>query len=341
MFDYTNSPQSMYGSRRFKRDILSILIAISRSLSCEDLRDKIYAILGLLDWTEYGGLPPELAPDYSRSVADVLTLATSWAITSNQWRATDKLLGGISHRSSEDIHIDGLPSWVPRWHRHWDSRQDSTQLRLVLRELPQFLEGRSSVEQSSADVAASSRWIVDGIRIDVMQDVASTRGVWSFGNFAEGYVKPLQRFLDLLGLKMDRDVSGVILSADTWWDYTPLSEDNRQQLTQWLEEEVANARPFSKASSRLSLGCFRAAANACVGRAVGLTNSGLPCLVPRITSAGDIVVWISGSGYPTILRPCGHNYEVIGQAYVHGIMDGEAIEAWKAREGEIETFTLI
>ena len=53
------------------------------------------------------------------------------------------------------------------------------------------------------------------------------------------------------------------------------------------------------------------------------------------------MVWISGSGYSTILRPCGDNYEVIGNAYVHGIMDGEVIEAWKARGDEAETFSLV
>lgn len=382
MSHYTTSPHSIYGSGFFKPNILAILNNISRTLSCEDPRDKIYAILGLLDWSEHGGLPPELAPDYSRNPAEVLTLAASWAIRSNQWKVTDNLLSGISHRSSEDIHLDGLPSWVPRWHRTWQSDLDPSPLRT--RDARNFVESPSSVEQSIADVAASSRWIVKGSMTDVMQEVAPTREIWSWHNFAEDYVKPLQHFLDLSGKGMDRDVSGVILSADTWLGFNPLSGNGRQKLAQWLNEGLSNAAEFSRISDSLE-GCDNAIATACtgqydpcvaipsgdccisgpvvsyqhfftarvimktlliwlpllLGRSVALTKSGLPCLVPRITTAGDIVVWISGSDYPTILRPCEYNYEVIGKAYVHGIMDGEAIESWKARGGEVETFSLI
>ncbi|KAF7198338.1 Heterokaryon incompatibility protein 6, OR allele [Pseudocercospora fuligena] len=338
MFDYTNSPHSVYGSRLFKPDILTIMNTISRHLSCEDLRDKVYATLGLIDWSEHCGLPPELAPDYSRGVADVLTLAASWAIRSNQWEVTDKLLSTNSHRSSEDIHLDGLPSWVPRWHRRYDNDQDSPLFRT--REIRGLAEGQSSVELRSADVAASSRWIVNGIRIDVLQEVALTRDILSWVNFAEDYVKPLQHFMELSGQNLDRDVAGVVLSADTWSDFNPLTEGNRQHLTQCLNEETEGVRPFAKGID-LWPDCEQAIVNACTGRAVALTKSGLLCLVPRITTAGNIVVWLSDSAYPTILRPCGDNYEVLGYAYVHGITDGEAIEAWKARGGKVETFSLI
>lgn len=74
---------------------------------------------------------------------------------------------------------------------------------------------------------------------------------------------------------------------------------------------------------------------------MALTQNGFPCLVPRITTAGDIAVWITGSDHPTILRPHGNNYEVLGYAYMYGIMDGEAMEAWKADGAYVETFSLI
>lgn len=279
MFNHTRSYHSVHAFQRFKPDILRILSNDSRGLSCGDPRDKIYAVLGLLDWTEHGSLPPELAPDYSRSVTDVLTMAASWAIRSNQWEVTNKLLRQISHRSSEDMYLDGLPSWVPRWHRNVQLEHDPARFRE--RKILRFARGKSSVKQGSAGLAASSRWIVNGIQIEVMQEVAMTQETWSWDNFAEDYVKPLQRFLDLSGSGMARDVSGVILSADTWSDFTSLSEDNRRQLAQWLEQEMESARPFSKASS-LSKGCDKALSAFCAGQ--------YDICISRPTSAAALVV---------------------------------------------------
>ena len=60
-----------------------------------------------------------------------------------------------------------------------------------------------------------------------------------------------------------------------------------------------------------------------------MSPSGRPCIVPGQTTVGDLVVILGGSQMPWVLRPVQRNsgtaYRIIGPAYVHGLMDGEAM----------------
>jgi hypothetical protein len=76
------------------------------------------------------------------------------------------------------------------------------------------------------------------------------------------------------------------------------------------------------------------------GRAFCVTDNGSVGLVPPKTASGDLVFILEGTGAPFIMRkawgkvevggistPC---YQLVGECYIHGIMDGEAV----AEEGE-------
>ncbi|KAK0662532.1 heterokaryon incompatibility protein 6, OR allele [Cercophora samala] len=60
-------------------------------------------------------------------------------------------------------------------------------------------------------------------------------------------------------------------------------------------------------------------------RRMGATAKGYLCLLPRNTEANDQIYILSGGRVPVVLRPRSDGtVEFIGEAYVHGIMDGEA-----------------
>ncbi|KAM7191271.1 Heterokaryon incompatibility protein (HET) domain containing protein [Rhypophila sp. PSN 637] len=62
-------------------------------------------------------------------------------------------------------------------------------------------------------------------------------------------------------------------------------------------------------------------------RTWAVTSSGHFCLVPKGTSAGDVVMVAFGAETPYVLRPAENGqYRFAGYAYVHGFMDGEALE---------------
>lgn len=87
------------------------------------------------------------------------------------------------------------------------------------------------------------------------------------------------------------------------------------------------------------------------GRSFFITKKGFIRIGPRSTKSGDVLCGLFGSTVPFLLRTLAETekYRLIGEAYVHGIMDGEV---WKrsddgdsmipTAEGvSLATFTLV
>ncbi|KAF2121032.1 hypothetical protein BDV96DRAFT_566128 [Lophiotrema nucula] len=61
----------------------------------------------------------------------------------------------------------------------------------------------------------------------------------------------------------------------------------------------------------------------------------------------DVVCILQGAEVPFVLRPRGisryknQSYEVVGECYVHGIMDGEAVEGLEQIDTRWSTFDLV
>ncbi|KAK3319453.1 heterokaryon incompatibility protein-domain-containing protein [Apodospora peruviana] len=60
--------------------------------------------------------------------------------------------------------------------------------------------------------------------------------------------------------------------------------------------------------------------------------------VPKSTQAGDVVCVIGGAAVPFVLRAGSGGYKVVGQCYLHGIMEGEALRDPSLTK---ETITLV
>jgi hypothetical protein len=57
------------------------------------------------------------------------------------------------------------------------------------------------------------------------------------------------------------------------------------------------------------------------------------------TKIGDLVAIVFGCSTPLVVRPKGNYFQVVGEAYVQGMMDGEAIELLKTSEYRPQCFT--
>jgi hypothetical protein len=69
----------------------------------------------------------------------------------------------------------------------------------------------------------------------------------------------------------------------------------------------------------------RAANGATSNRKFARTASGLYVLGPATMEPGDVVCVLLGGKMPFCLRPWGVSYLLVGECYVHGYMNGEAI----------------
>jgi hypothetical protein len=78
----------------------------------------------------------------------------------------------------------------------------------------------------------------------------------------------------------------------------------------------------------------------CNDRAFFTTEKGYVGQGTNRCQAGDIVCVLLGCNLPIILRPVEEHYEVIGEIYIHGIMQGEAMQALERGEVHLQSFEL-
>ncbi|KAJ9639524.1 hypothetical protein H2199_006559 [Coniosporium tulheliwenetii] len=96
--------------------ILDILF-IAGFFHASDPRDKIYALLSLAeDTSQIEGLPPNMRPDYARSIVEVYTRFTRGLV--NQYRSLDVLSLVEFSTNPKYFRFDNtnLPTWVPNYY---------------------------------------------------------------------------------------------------------------------------------------------------------------------------------------------------------------------------------
>jgi hypothetical protein len=69
-------------------------------------------------------------------------------------------------------------------------------------------------------------------------------------------------------------------------------------------------------------------------RRLATTESGYICLAPSTSRPGDSIVILFDCHVPVVLRREGGHFKFIGTCYVHGIMQGEAMDRLSSRVSE-------
>jgi hypothetical protein len=110
----------------------------------------------------------------------------------------------------------------------------------------------------------------------------------------------------------------LIVDRELNWEGPPNAErDFGGRFEAWKQSDPDEAyvRPYSDA-----------AILRCKERSFFITEKGYLGLGPSGTTAGDVVCVLRGGNVPFVLRKSdGRSYNLIGEAYVHGIMDGNVV----------------
>ena len=80
---------------------------------------------------------------------------------------------------------------------------------------------------------------------------------------------------------------------------------------------------------------FVSATDITLGRRLARTEKGFIALVPELSQPGDCVALLRGGKLPLMVRARGSQWEMIGCAYVHGIMFGEAWDESACEDMEV------
>ena len=320
---------------------LDLLLNLVRRADATDKKDKVYGILGLLD----PAVSVDVIPDYSLSERQVYTDFMISIIRKSK-RLEQIMFGGIPTE-------EGWPSWVPDWRlpferhhiRYLRSRQASGNLPAKIRFLK---KGRNG------DLLACSGFqvdIVDGVAAQPSQRCYSTQSRNVSNRYSGGISEALQQTLH-----MDHPGATEELLLKVPWisrcdTYT--GPANFRPTSKWLKLSQSSYyrkfhefreynekfciggqsfRDFFPQSSGKSvdiaiiLRCMRLALLSLDQRALITTRTGYLGLAPIAVRQGDVVAILLGCKCPMVLRPYSDNlYHVIGECYVHGLMDGEIL----------------
>jgi hypothetical protein len=77
------------------------------------------------------------------------------------------------------------------------------------------------------------------------------------------------------------------------------------------------------------------------GRRFLITQQGYVGWAPRYTRKGDKIFVLLGCKTPVILRPQGDAFKLIGECYIHGVMNGEVIDELEAGKYQLQDVTIV
>jgi hypothetical protein len=261
----------------------------------------------------------QIVPDYRLPFQTVFAEATGKLI---QHSKSFQILFSVDDHASPEARV--LPSWVPDWRIRWRNEEIGSQMRYF-----------SAAGTSSATSELSSDYAVLkvlGLPPDSVDDF-----------LLPGFSTETQQWLERRVPKMHDEANHYYLSTTETLSvavYRTMVKDRAL-----LEDRSVALHRCDPASDPLLRGILRDNPGRRIyagladlwsltdGHTLFITQNGRLGSTARSLQKGDLVTVLMGCDLPVILRPLGQTYSFVGLAYVHGIMDGEAlIEARKSTD---------
>lgn len=306
-----------------------------RGAKATDARDKVYALLGMS--------LAKIIPDYTKSLRDVYIEASA---TVDSARLIS-LLCCVDH---PDV-VHDLPSWVV----DWSNPIRMTSLGYEARE--------QNVYKASRNLRILPEFAIDGNRLtmagtlfDTISIIGETAHSLTLADLPDRSTET-SRFIfktvELANQACQHRNSTYTLFAAFWHtlvagkdhsrrrkapsdEYSPIfallidtatgrspSFPDQPSFKRRLTLENLKVRTPSKVFRKMKV-AFEAAVE---GRRFGVTSQGYMGLFPQTTQMGDHVCVFLGGYIPFVVRRLvGNKFNLVGECYVHGIMDGEVMD---------------
>nr|XP_036580247.1 het domain-containing protein [Colletotrichum truncatum]KAF6788079.1 het domain-containing protein [Colletotrichum truncatum] len=344
----------------------------ARHLMASDPRDRVYAMLGHYSIRNTPNQEIRaLKPDYSKTLEEVYNdVATRGLIGDDKSLLT---LASVQHKtvpskqhalelSSLDyssVSPNKLPSWVPDW-RTYQSH--------ILSE-PTSPHRASGALRSSLQVDGSSKTIyIKGVIVDTIAAHSKSFQPREFHVNGSEYSNVIEKIWREVCEESDFDLASRYLPtarsavfaylqtlsnacvAVAWQDNQPYESASKDM---WLAHGAAylvraagkscaiseSLRDLAKAGDAAKWA--RAANGASRNRVFAKTKDGYYVLGPKTMEPGDIVCVLLGGKMPFCLRPWGNKYLLLGECYVHGIMNGQAVDGSRGEEMTRTVFEIV
>ena len=333
------------------------LLKTSRDRLATQPADKLYATYGLakeLQAIGSGQLNALLEPDYTRPVVEVYRDAAVYLII--EYGNLDVL----SHAGGTDVSNSLIwPSWVPNWSEVKASTEYATE------DLGNISRADANEPLTMGIPQNNNTLVMDGIEVDLVQsygDRLTSHGI-GFQTYQEerDFVVAAWNMYSAQSARQDspyRSKSEVLhsftlsLTAGLSNLSQPADQDPtyKHDAARWFSDNLKNRIPSSSWMQRLAWpvlakadpGRFHEAfVRACLERRFFITQSGYMGVGPEAMRDGDCVVILFGGKVPYILRRAGSRWRFVGDAYVPVLMEGQAVNRWKATKSKATTFEIV
>ena len=330
---------------------LSAILPISRTANETDARDKVYGILSLLD----PKIVKLIEPNYKLTTEEVyINFAKASVMGTGS-------LDILCHSRFDGEESRQLPTWVPDWRDGEIVGQELTvsvpyQTSRDQKSDPS-LEGDSLILQGfvfdKVDGLGAAEEMPDSPLFDVIQPKQRTNGSQSEAATRESLWR---------SFVANRDGQGE-LAPDSWaglldipwnsgaestfmlWGFTELQERNKSLMVCGREFQsyfhAANDSDIVHSADWVGIATTRVG-NVFMGRRLITTEKGYIGVALNKSRQGDLIVIALGSSVPFVLRPKEHGdtYAFVGEAYIHGIMEGQAMEWLESGKCSVGEFAI-
>lgn len=339
------------------------LLAKAKTFQATDPRDKVFALFGLSTESRLDSPCSLLLPDYRKSAFEVILDVMKHCLECNHgYPANLDLLSHVHHWSQyEYVNSSTVPTWMPRWDNdnnmvymnraHHASAGLSLCLQAPISSSEIILKGTQVATIVESNDALWRLWVQDNwqpgeiwtIIRDLWMAFAKSRKdegrmdefnylfaqtittggsrenkpvteadflAYCSGNLEESQTSTstseLSHSNDSMPNPEDIEAARLLSMSDASWDGSGDGDRIRFQIPHWA---------LFSAEDYIGMGHFT-------------------------TQPGDIICVLFGGNNPFVLRPTDNHYALVGECYVYGLMDGEAVEKLKTGELTEKWFNL-
>ncbi|ERF76216.1 hypothetical protein EPUS_04293 [Endocarpon pusillum Z07020] len=313
---------------------MRLLLSMCHTLKSTDPRDKVYALANVAkDWDELG-----IVPDYSCPVWKLYT-DIAFRIMKRERSLTLLAAASFAQISSD------LPSWVPDW-----SNRPKAGYAMDTSNENNLIHAASGASPAVIDYDESSRSLrAAGAVIDKVEFLSEVIGAAQFRR------KPLW-FEDTLKMVKDSSSTPIRLGGsrtemEALWRTLIMNVAAMERLKPDVEAP-SDYGSYFEAFIRLQAGLAameqgidhrvtqteyekalafdRALTKRVRSRSLCKTEKGFLGLVPEGTRSGDDICILLGGRMAYVLKKTGNITRFGGEAYIHGLMKGEALQSVQA-----------
>lgn len=319
----------------------------TRYARSSDPRDKVFAFVSLANDLEVG----DIVVDYQRDLMEVYidVLRHSLRVTPDLRILSHVCRSDPRSRHPwlrETVHPE-LPTWLPDWSR----RASPHALQRTTRLEPHTRLYDASTKTTRKVLILGRELQIEGFKTDVVQIILEAWGDLGLAEY-DTMARRWQSALYAVEPRLTKFQLDSFMAADVRTRWVTQSNDQIKtdnQHDRWDYERRKNISEVEITAlhaeeNALRSGLIEHIAATCHGRRLGISGHGRLGMFPAATAVGDRIVIFHGDDVPHVVRPTKNHderYTSIGECFVDGLMDGEALSSMGSEHQQTQTLILV